>query len=128
MRVSVKARIRKRVEWFVNQMRVCVDGTQTCTAPYANGSHTVHCETKFVVFLRKHKENWMHWVSFPCAGCPFHAPVVLCSPQVRKKLITRAPLTRHMGTVQRISGALMYTKLKLLANVAISVLLYGAPI
>ncbi len=29
-----------------------------------------------------------------CAGCPFHAPDVLCSPKVRKKLINRAPLTR----------------------------------
>ncbi len=46
-----------------------------------------------------------------CTGCPFHAPGVLCSPQVLKKLINRAPLTRRKRTAQRVSGALMYTKL-----------------
>ncbi len=37
-----------------------------------------------------------------CAGCLFHAPGVLCLPQVHRKLINRAPGQR---------GALMYTKL-----------------
>ncbi len=45
-----------------------------------------------------------------CAGCPFHAPGVLCSPQVRGKLITRAPLTCRMRTAQCRSGMLVYTK------------------
>ncbi len=46
-----------------------------------------------------------------CAGCPFHAPNVLCSPQVRGKLITCVPLTYRTRTAQRVSGALMYIKL-----------------
>ncbi len=45
-----------------------------------------------------------------CARCPFHAPGVLCSLEVRKKLINRMPLTRRTRTVQRVSGTLMYTK------------------
>ncbi len=44
-------------QWFANQMRVCVDGLQTCAAPYANILHTVRHKPKFVGFLRKHKEN-----------------------------------------------------------------------
>ncbi len=39
-------------------------GLRTCAVPSINGSHTVHCEPKFVSFLRKHKENWMRQVSF----------------------------------------------------------------
>ncbi len=31
-----------------------------------------------------------------CAGCPFHAPGVLCSPQVCGKLINRAPHANGM--------------------------------
>ncbi len=41
-----------------------------------------------------------------CAGCPFYAPGVLCSPQVCGKLINRAPLTRRMRTAQRVNKAL----------------------
>ncbi len=48
-------------------------GLQTCAAPSAKGSHTIHREPKFVGLLRKHKENWMRWVSFPCTGCPLLA-------------------------------------------------------
>ncbi len=47
-----------------------------------------------------------------CAGCPFLALGVLCSPQVHGKSINRAPLMRRMQMVQRVSGALVYTKLK----------------
>ncbi len=45
-----------------------------------------------------------------CARCPFHAPNVLCSPQVRRKLITRAPNIHRMRTAQRVSGVLVYTR------------------
>ncbi len=48
-------------EWFANQMRIYVNRTANiCAAPFANGSHTVLCKPKFVGFLRKHKENWLH--------------------------------------------------------------------
>ncbi len=39
-------------------------GLRTCTALSANNLHTIRREPKFVVFLRKHKENWMRQVSF----------------------------------------------------------------
>ncbi len=45
-----------------------------------------------------------------CAGCPFHAPGVLCSPQVCVKLINHAPNTSCIRTAQCISGALVYTR------------------
>ncbi len=48
-------------------------GLRTCTAPSANGSHTVRRELKFVGFLRELKENWMHQVSFPRIECTLFA-------------------------------------------------------
>ncbi len=50
-----------------------------------------------------------------CAWCPFHALGVLCSPQVRVKLIWHAPLTRCTRTAHRVSDALVYTKFKVLS-------------
>ncbi len=47
-----------------------------------------------------------------CARCPFHAPGVLCLPQVCGKLINCAPLMCHMQTAQYVSGALVYARLK----------------
>ncbi len=95
-------------------------GLQTCTVPSTNGLHTVRRERKFVSLCANTKRTG-------CAECPFHAPGVLCSPQVRGKLINRAPLMRRMrtaqcvcGTVrmrrsayaaQCVCGALVYTKL-----------------
>ncbi len=38
-----------------------------------------------------------------CAGCPFHAPDVLCSPQIHGKLINHAVLTCRTRMVQRIA-------------------------
>ncbi len=66
-------------------------------------------EPKLVGFLHEHKENWMCRVSFPCTRCPFHAPGVLCSPQVYGNLINHAPNTCRMRTVQHVSRALVYT-------------------
>ncbi len=45
-----------------------------------------------------------------CTRCPFHAPSVLCLPQVRRKLINHAPNTHHTQTVQHVSGTLVYTR------------------
>ncbi len=82
-------------EPLVNGLRTkctCVwTGLQTCAVPSSNGSHTVCHKLKFVSFLRKHKENCIR---------P-HAPDVLCSPQVRRKLMNHTPLTRRMQTAQR---------------------------
>ncbi len=47
-----------------------------------------------------------------CVGCPFHTLGVLCSSQVCGKLMNRSPNMRHMLTVQRVSGALVYTRFK----------------
>ncbi len=80
-------------ERFANEMRVCADGT-------ANLRCAIHKRFAYCL-LRENKENWM---------C-LHALGVLCSPQVHGKLISR------MRTAQRVSGALVYTKLKVLAAV-----------
>ncbi len=39
-------------------------GLQTSAALSANSLRTIRRELKFVGFLREHKENWMHRVSF----------------------------------------------------------------
>ncbi len=86
-------------ERFVNQMRVCVDGTANCAAPSANGSHTIRRKPKSVGFLREHKENLMRRLSFPCTG-------VLCSPHVRGKLINQkrgARVYKALGVVQHVT-------------------------
>ncbi len=62
-----------------------------------------------LVFLHEHKENWM---------C-LHAPGVPCSPQVRRKLINRAPLMRLMRMAQRVSSELVYAKLNILRRINI---------
>ncbi len=46
-----------------------------------------------------------------CAGCPLHAPGVLCSPHVHGKLINCVPLKHRMRTAQGVNGALVYAKL-----------------
>ncbi len=76
-------------------------GLRTCAAPSTNGVHTIRRKPKFVGFLRERKQNWMR----------LHALGVRCSPQVRGKLINHVPLMRCMRMVQRVSGALVYTKL-----------------
>ncbi len=82
-------------------------GMRTCAAPFANNSHTIRREPKFVGFLRKHKENWMR----------LHALSVLCSFQVRGKLINRAWLTCRTQMAQRISGSCIHS---LLLNIKIT--------
>ncbi len=106
---SLKPRIYERAKWFGEPL---VNGLpskclymwmelQTYSVPSTNGSHTVRRKPKFVGFLCEHEENWIR----------LHALGTLCSPQVRGKLINRPPLTCRMRTVQRVSGALVYTKL-----------------
>ncbi len=99
----LKPRIHECAKWFANCSRTkCVyvwTELWTCAAPSTNGKHTVRPELKFVNFLREHKENWMHRVSFPCAGYP--------------KLINGVPKMRCLRAAQCVSGALVYTKLYL---------------
>ncbi len=94
-------------------------GLRTYAVPSAKGSHTIPCKLKFVGFLHEHKENWMRRVSFPCAGCPYQALSVLCSPQVRRKLINRTSNSRHTRMVQRVSGALVYTRFNVICQIMI---------
>ncbi len=102
--VTLKPRIHEHAEWFANQMRVYVDGTtnlllhlQMVRIPFA-------ANRNLPVFCANARRTG-------CAVCPFHAPGVLCSPQVCGKLINRTLLTRHTRTKQCVSGALVYTKL-----------------
>ncbi len=74
-------------------------GLQSCAAPSTNGLHTIRREPKFVRFCANTKRTG-------CAECLFHAMGVACLPQVRGKLINRAPLTHRLR-----SGELVYTKL-----------------
>ncbi len=87
----IKLRIHKRAKWFVNH-------SQMVRIPFtANQNLSIFCaNTKRT----------------GCTGCSFRAPGVLCSAQVWGKLINCAPLTRRMRMAQRISGMLVYTKLK----------------
>ncbi len=69
-------------------------------------------QTEICLFFCANKENWMRRVSFPCTGCPFHAPGVLCSSQIHGELINHVLFTHRMQTAQCVSGALVYTKLQ----------------
>ncbi len=64
-------------------------GLRTCAAASANRLHTICQEPKFIWVLRKHKGNW---VSQEALG-------VLCSPQVRRKLIYHTPSANCFGTI-----------------------------
>ncbi len=56
-----------------NQMRICVDGTANLRCAMCEQFAYHSQRTEIVSFLCKHKENWMHQVSFPCTGCPLLA-------------------------------------------------------
>ncbi len=91
-------------EQFANQMRVCADGTANL--------HCTICE-QFTYHLPRTKICYFFGANTKktgCARCPFHAPGVLCSPQVRGKLINRAPNAHHTRMTQHVSGTLVYTK------------------
>ncbi len=98
---------------FANQMCVCVDGTvnlrcaicepnvRMCgwdCGPVLRHLRTVHipfaANWNLLVFCANTKRTG-------CAGCPFHAPGVLCSPQDCGKLINCAPLMHRMRTARK---------------------------
>ncbi len=96
--------LRTARERFVNQMRVCVDGTANLRCAICKW-FTYHLpRTKICCFFARTQRE-------------LDAPGVLCSPQVRGKLINRAPNKCRTRTAQRISGALMYTKLYSLGKI-----------
>ncbi len=90
--------------WFANCLRTI---RRTCV-------YEAHCSQRTVRIPFSANQNFSVFCTNTkrtgCAGGPFHAPGVLCSPQVHRKLINHAPNTSHTQTVQCISGALMYTR------------------
>ncbi len=102
----LKPRICEHTEWFANRsMRVCVDGTANqCCAMHGQFAYRLP-RTKICWFFARTQRELDAVVSF-------HAPSVLCSHQVCGKFINRAPNTRRTWTVQRVSGALVYTRFK----------------
>ncbi len=98
-------------ERFMNQMHVCVDRAPNLHCADREWFAYRSLRTKIYRFFARTQRELdvpgvlsMHRVSFPCTG-------VLCSPQVRGKLINRTPLTHHMRTAQHVSRSLVYTKL-----------------
>ncbi len=78
-------------ERFASQMCICKDGTANlCCAICERSAYCLFAANQnLLLFCTNTKRTG-------CAGCPFHAPGVLCSSQVRGKLINRAPLMHHM--------------------------------
>ncbi len=85
---SFKHRMHERVEWFANQMRICVDGIVNLRCAIRK---------QFTYHLPQTKICRFFYVNIRTEGakCPFHALGVLCSPQVRGKLINYVPNTHH---------------------------------
>ncbi len=91
--IPLKPRIHEHAERFANHLRtvhkpnarMCGWNCKPALCHPQTVLHTVCREPKFVDCFRKHKENWILWVSFPCTGCP------LPPPQVGGKLINHTP-------------------------------------
>ncbi len=101
-------------EQFANQMRVCVD--ENANLRCAIHKRFAYCSLQTIPIPFSTNRNLsvfcVNTKRTGCVGCPFHAPRVLCSPQVRRKLINRTPDTHRMQTAQCASGALVYTTFK----------------
>ncbi len=96
----VKLRIHERNKWFEPNARMCGWDCKPALC---------HLRTVRILFAVNQNLSVFcaHTKRTGCAGCPFYAPVVLCSPQVREKWINCAPLTHHpTWPAQRVSGAL----------------------
>ncbi len=105
---QVRRMVRKSL---ANQMCVYVDGAANlcCDVRKLFAYHSPR--TEICGFCSNTKRTG-------CAGCPFLPPGVLCSPQVRRKLINGVPNTHRMRTAQRVSSALVYTRFKALSTLA----------
>ncbi len=93
-------------KWFANQMRVCVDGTVNlrCAVHELFAYRSLRTEI-CRCFARTQRELDMP----PCIGCPLLASG---SQKINQPRAACAPLTQRTPTTQRISGKLVYTKLK----------------
>ncbi len=112
--VILKPHIHMCAEWFANHLRtVCEPNARMC----AHDCEPALCHLWTVRIPFAENQNLSVFCTnrkrTRCSGCTFHAPGVLCSPQVRRKLINRAPLMRRIRMTQRVSGTLVYTKLYL---------------
>ncbi len=98
---DIKPRIHERAEWFANREPNAHMCGRDCepVLPYLQTVRILFAVNRNLsVFCANTKRTG-------CAGCPFHAPGVLCSPQVCGKLINCVPLMYRMQTAQRVSGA-----------------------
>ncbi len=92
--------IHKPAEWFSNHLRTACK-PNACMRWQDYKPALRHLRTVRIPFA----ENWnlsvfcTNTTRNGCAECPFHAPGILCSPQVRGKLLNHVPLTRLTRTV-----------------------------
>ncbi len=110
---SLKPCLHECAKWFGNHLRmVCKPNARTC----GQDCEPALCHPRMVCipFVANHNLSiFCANTKRPgCVGCPFHAPGVLRSPQVRRKLINFASNTRRMRMVLRVSGVLVYTWFK----------------
>ncbi len=84
-------------EWFANQMRVCVDRTVNLRCTIRKLFAYCLLQTEICRFFVRTKRE-------------LDAPVVLCSPQVCRKLINHVPNMCHTRMVQHINSTLVYTR------------------
>ncbi len=112
LRSCVKPHIHEHAEWFANRSwTVCEPNTRMCGRDYESALR--HLWIGHIPFTKNQNLSvfWTNTKRTGCAGCLFHAPGVLCSPQVGGKLINRAPLMHHKRMAQHVSDTLVYTKL-----------------
>ncbi len=123
---TVKPRIHEHTKWFANcSQTVCEPNGRMC-GRYCK-SALRHPPMVCIPFAKNQNLSVFcpNTKRTGCAGCPFHAPGVPCSPEVHRKLINCAPLTCCTWMAQRISSTLVYTKLN--ANVyTVPVRMHGA--
>ncbi len=108
---SIKPCIHERTKWFANRSwMVCEPNESMC----GWDCEPALCRPRMICIPFTANRNLLVFCTNTkrtgCVGCPFHALGVLCSPQVRKKLINHAPNMSRMRTAQRISDALAYTR------------------
>ncbi len=105
----VKPRIYEHAEWFAKHSRLVREwNARMC----GRDCKPVLSHPRMVRILFATNRNLsvfcMNIKKTVCVSCLFYAPGVLCSPQVRGKVINRAPLTLRMRTVQCVSSTLVY--------------------
>ncbi len=105
---NIKPRIHKHAEQFANRSQM-VRKPNVCMCGRDCEPTLRHPRTVRVLFAENQNSSVfrLNTKRTRCTVYPFHASGVLRSPQVRGKLINRAPLTHCIGVVQRVSGALV---------------------